>query len=726
MNKRDELAKAILNLEAQRAILGDATVDAAIAAINIQLNTLNPPAEPETQRKQATILFADVSGFTAMSETMDAEDVQTTMNALWQQVDQCILDHNGRIDKHIGDAVMALWGVDGAREDDPEQAVRAALDMQTAVSTFSSQQKLPLKMRIGINTGPVLLGKVGTTAEFTAMGDAVNTASRLEHAAPIGGILISHDSYRHVRGVFDVQLQAPLTVKGKVEPLQVYVVNRAKTRAFRTGTRGVEGIETRMVGRDDELQIVQNAWQAATSTSDLNRRSVTTLITIIGEAGVGKSRLLYEFERWLDLRPERIALFKGRSAEQTKGTPYFLLRDLLATRFNIRESDPIAAVRQKFEAGISTTLTDDAEMKSHILGQWLGYNFGDSPHIAPLRDDAEQLKNRGLLYLSQFWAAMGGKRPLILFLEDIHWADTSSLDAILDILRREPSLPMLIVALTRPSLFEHRPAWRDLGQNESIQIEGMELHEPDYRFLTLQPLPSAADRELLAEILQKVADIPEPLFNLVANRAEGNPFYMEELIKMLIDNGVILPSDDVWQVDMSQLDEAQIPGTLTGVLQARLDRLQPNEKVTLQRASVVGRVFWDTAVETLGDDQHQSQLSPLQTHEFIYQQKESAFVDTTQYLFKHDLLRDVTYQTVLKKARGLYHGQVAAWLAAAAEDNGRGDEYAAVIGEHYQAADELEKAAVWYGRAGKQFAANFAHNEAIRYLSSNSNSEIKK
>jgi predicted ATPase len=352
----------------------------------------------------------------------------------------------------LGDAVMALWGVDEAREDDPEQAIHAALAMQTAVHTFATTHHLPLKMRIGLNTGPALLGEVGTRAEFTAMGDTVNTASRLEQAAPVGAILISHNTY------------------------------------------------------------------------------------------------------------------------------YFLVRDLLATRFGIRESDPIEEIRQKFETAIAGILTDQAEMKAHFLGQWLGYDF------------------------------------------------------------------------------------------------------------------------------------------LVANRAEGNPFYMEELVKMLIDNGVIVPEEEQWQIDLTQLDESQIPGTLTGVLQARLDRLAANEKVTLQRASVVGRVFWDTAVKQLGDDPNQVQLTPLQSRELIYKQSETAFTGTEQFLFKHDLLRDVTYQTVLKKARQLYHGQIADWLVEVAAMNGRVDEYAAVIGEHYQLAGKPDQAALWYGRAGQYAAAHYAHEETIHYL----------
>ena len=238
MAEREQLEQAITQLEAQRATLGDGVVDASIAALHEKLAALEPMPPPE-QRKQVTILFADVSGFTPMSETLDAEEVSDLMNALWQRIDVAIVEHGGRIDKHMGDAVVALWGVDTARESDPEYAIRAALAMQAALAEFKAGHTL--RMRIGLSTGPVLLGTVGTTGEFSGLGDAVDLAEQLEEAAPTGGVLISHDTYRHVRGVFDVLEQEPLVVKGKVEPVQTYVVQRAKPRAFRLELAGDTG-----------------------------------------------------------------------------------------------------------------------------------------------------------------------------------------------------------------------------------------------------------------------------------------------------------------------------------------------------------------------------------------------------------------------------------------------------------------------------------------------------
>ena len=272
MSEHEQLEKAIAAIEAQRAILGNEVVDIALASMREKLAALESRREPQ-QRKQVTVLFADVSGFTAMAETMDHEEVSGVINSLWSRVDKAILEQGGRIDKHIGDAVMALFGTPIAQEDDPERALRAALKIQSEITAWKKEFDDPLsnqpsraqniQLRIGINTGPALLGTVGTTGEYTAIGDTVNLASRLEHAAPLGGILTSHDTYRHVGGVFDVTALEPISVKGKSEPVQVYRVNGIKPRSFRVTTRGVEGIETRTVGREPELEIMKAVFDDA-------------------------------------------------------------------------------------------------------------------------------------------------------------------------------------------------------------------------------------------------------------------------------------------------------------------------------------------------------------------------------------------------------------------------------------------------------------------------------
>jgi len=705
MTEREQLEQAIAALEVQRAVLGDVVVDSSIAALREKLAALSPTPRTEQKRKQTTILFADVSGFTAMSESLDAEEVADIMNALWQRLDAAITDNGGIIDKHIGDAVMALWGADAAREDDPERAVRGALDMQAALAIFRDDHQVKLAMRIGINTGPVLLGEVGTTGEFTAMGDTVNTASRLEHAAPVGGILISHDTYQHVRGVFDIQPQDPLQVKGKVEPLQVYVVERARAQAFRMDRRGVEHIETRMIGREAEMKQLQDTLY--TAIEDGERQ----MLTVVAEAGVGKSRLLYEYERWVNQQPENLTVFKGRANQEIQNLPHSLLRTLFAFRFQIKESDRAEVVREKLERGIAEQLgaDDRGQMKAHFIGQSLGFDFSNSPHLQGVLEDTRQVHNRTLIYLTEFFAAAAGKNPVLIFWEDIHWADDSSLDVINHLALKSPHQRLQIVCLTRPSLFERRPHWG----------EGQGFHHR----LDLRPLSKWDSRRLVAEILQKVEAVPAELRDEIVNRAEGNPFYVEELIKMLIEDGVIIAGDAQWRVEPDRLARMRVPPTLTGILQARLDSLPAVERTILQQASVIGRAFWDQAVarinqsagDNIDDQQVIPTLSALREREMVFRRETSAFEGAQEHLFKHAVLRDVTYESVLMRARRVFHALAAEWLIEKSGD--RISEHAGLIADHLELAGQTEQAVIYLRKAGEEAAKQYANREAIAYYS---------
>lgn len=709
-NECAKLEQAIAALEAQRNVLGDVAVDVAVAAVRQKI-ALAQMQENE-QRKQVTVLFADIVGFTAMAQSLDAEDVTTLMNALWQRLDSAIVSHGGAIDKHIGDAVMAVWGAQTVREDDPEQAIRAALAMQAELRAFAETQHQPLQMRIGVNTGPVLLGPVGTLSEYTAMGDTVNIASRLQHNAPVGGIIISHDTYRQVRGVFDLQAQAPLTVKGKIEPIQVYVVTQAKPRAFRLRTRGVEGVETHMIGRAAELEQLQNILRGAIDRRKLHQ------VTIIGEAGVGKSRLLYEFSNWCDLQTERICLFRGRASEETSRLPYALLRDLFAFRFEIADSDALSIAHGKLEQGIANLMPrdTDAVLKAHFIGHLIGLDYSSSPYLRGMLSDVKQIRDRALHYLAQFLAAAttrGGIATTMILLEDLQWAGDASLDALTSVMPTCRALPIMIIGLARPTLLERRPQWcepaiGDAYQNARIDVQ---LLSPD------------ESRQLVDEILKKVPEVPEALRELIVGGAEGNPFYLEELVKMLIDEQVIISGEERWRVEPARLATLRVPSTLTGVLQARLDSLPSDERETLQRASVVGRVFWSSAVAALSGVRHativmppslRNDLGTLCARELIFKRKASAFVGAEEYVFQHTLLRDVTYETVLKRLRRVYHARTAAWLIEQSSE--RADEYAGLIAEHYERAAEAAPAVEWYVRAGAVAKSRSAYTVTVAYL----------
>ncbi len=642
------------------------------------------------ERRMVTILFCDVKGSTAMAEQLDPEDWAEIMNGAFEFLIPPIYHHEGTLAQLMGDGILAFFGAPVSHEDDPERAIRAGLEIAEGVQGYAGELEkersiLGFNVRVGINTGLVVIGEMGSDLRvaYTAMGDAINLAARMEQNAPLGGILITHDTYRHVRGVFDVLPQEPIRVKGRSEPVLTYLVERAKPRAWRIGMRGVEGIETRMVGRDAELLTLEEAFLDAIDEAE------THVVTVVGEAGVGKTRLLDEFLSWAELRTETFTFFKGRGGAVTQSVPYSLIRDMLAYRFDILDSDSAATVLAKLREGMAQIMEPE---RADVVGQLVGFDLeaAGSQAVRALMGSS----NFGQLaraYFVQYVRGLAASQPMVMLLEDLQWADDSSLDLVGQLLAEIPDAAMLIVAAARPSLFERRPSWG----------EGEEAHSR----LDLKPLSRRATRGLVEEILQRVDDLPESLRDLVVEGAEGNPYYVEELIKMLIEDGVIVRGEPHWRVQLDRLAEVRVPPTLTGVLQARLDTLPEGEKVVLQRASVVGRLFWDSLVAQLAEDRVQQKgvqplLASLRERELIFRRERSSFAEAQEYTFKHSVLRDVTYETVLLKLRRRYHAQVAAWLEEHAAE--RLGEYLAVIAGHYELAAEWAKAAEYLQRAGEE------------------------
>ena len=701
----EQIAALKQAIEAQgtmRSVLDDSVVETTLAVLRDQLNDLErqatqQEASNQARRKLVTVLFADVSGFTAFSEKRDAEDVANLVNHLWIRADRVIEEYGGHIDKHIGDAVMALWGAETAREDDAERAVRAALKMQETFKEGAGA--LPIRLKVGVNSGQVLLSSIGTQGEFTAMGDTVNTASRLVHSADGGQVLISHDTYQLVRGVFDVQKQTPIMVKGKTEPLQTYLVQRVRPRAFRIGRRGVEGVTTRMVGREPEFQTIQDALEQ----SALHRR--VTVVVVKGDAGLGKSRLMYEFEAWLDSHPTDFYLFKGRADEETMRLPYSLLRDVFSERFQIRDSDTQAEARAKLMEGMSTMTGRRNEERTAFIGELLGFDFSESGFVRGIRNDARQIRDRSFNSIVQFFSELDS--PMVLLLDDIHWADMASLELIEYLAKLETELPLFILCTARPSLDESHPNW---GHNFPLNT-----------VITIKSLDFMASEELVSEILQNVSDLPPDLVETVAKNAEGNPFYLEELIKVLIEDGVIVKGEDVWQIVPQRLTQLRVPATLTGVLQARLDRLPSMESEVLERAAVIGRTFWDAAVAAMrgseaaqtltgGEDVH-SALSALRNKELVFVHQPSTFASAQEFIFKHAILREVTYERVLKAKRKLYHRMAGDWLIQ--QSGERIDEYLGLIAQHYELAGDTGRAVEFLERAADQSMRLSAYREAL-------------
>ena len=535
-----------------------------------------------------SILFLDAVGSTTLSQKLDPEEISAVMDGALARCSELVEAHQGKVLQYAGDNLLAVFGAADAREDDAERAVRCGLALLDLGRVLGGEVQAAhghegFNVRVGIHTGGVLLGG-GVDAEGTIRGIAVNIAARMEQTAPVGALRISHDTYALVRGMFDVEPQPPLQVKGIDEPVQSHLVVRAKPRSFYIGTRGIEGVATRMVGRDAEFALLRQAFERLF----VDRR--LAMVTVVAEAGMGKSRLLYEFETWSEARPERFYILRGRATPQTQSQPFGLLRDVLAWRFEIADDDTLEVAKAKFEQHIVPLFAHDegadlAEAHAHLLGHLLGIDHSGSRHVKGILDDPGQIRNRALHAAAQIFrrASVSHGCPVVLELEDLHWADDGTLDFLSRLSQLNRDVPMLMLSLTRPELFERRADW------------GRGVHDR----IDLKPLDHGARRQLAGELLKSLQHAPAALRDLVTERAAGNPFYMEELVKMLVDQGAIATAGTQWTLRPEKLLTTQVPASLTGVLQARLDGLPAPERRALQEASVIGAVFWDQALAAL-------------------------------------------------------------------------------------------------------------------------------
>jgi len=706
MTEQQQLEAAIAALEGQRSTLGDAVVDALLSAARSRLAALTVPAAspsvPEQSLRQVSILFLDVVGSTALAQHLDPEAISAVMDDALARGTAVVQAHAGKVLQYAGDNILAAFGADEAREDDAERAVRCGLALLDLGKRLGAEVQAAhghdgFDVRVGIHTGGVLLGG-GVDADGSIRGIAVNIAARMEQTAPTGALRISHDAYAQVRGLFEVERQEALAVKGVDEPIQSYLVLRAKSRHFRLGNRGIEGVATRMIGRDAELEALQDAFRRLF----VDRRLAA--VSVVADAGIGKSRLLYEFAAWSDARPERFHLFRGHATPQTQGQPFGLLRDIVAWRLQIADDDSLEAARSKMEQGLVPLFLDDdgpelAEGHAHLLGHLIGIEWRESRHVKDILDDPKQIRNRAFHAAAQLFRRIGlaDGSPVVLLLEDLHWADNESLDFLAYLAEIDRDLPLLMLACLRPTLLERRALW---------------CAERVHRRIDLQPLGKDMSRLLVSELLKKLPEVPVTLRELVTGGAEGNPFYMEELVKMLIDQGAI-ETGEVWKVNAERLLLTKVPTTLTGVLQARLDGLPAPERLTLQQASVIGPVFWDRALVAL-DTKASETLPELVRRELALPRADSRHDDLREYAFKHQILHQVTYSTVLKRTRRELHGKLARWLAA--PTGLRANDFLSEAARHFELAGDEANAAEYHTRAAEHGCTRMAHDAVLDHV----------
>ncbi|MFO1304141.1 MAG: adenylate/guanylate cyclase domain-containing protein [Burkholderiales bacterium] len=647
------------------------------------------------QRRMVSVLFLDVVESTALSRDLDPEDVADVFDGALARFGALVQQYGGRVLRFAGDGLLAAFGADRAREDDAERAVHAGLAMLEASREHAARIKREhriddFKVRVGVHTGYVLLGG-GVDGGGSIRGFTVNIAARLEQTAPPGHLRISYETWRQVRGLFDVEAQPPLYVKGQDEPLQTYLVQSARPRALRIPERGVLGHATPLVGRDAELAQLVQAFETTAGGGGLQA------VTLTGDAGLGKSRLLREFQHRLDAHARRAWLLLGRSQPGNELQPYGLLRDVLAWRLQIPDSASADVARAQLVQGLAPHLGPDGATDAMVLGQLVGMDFASEPALVQLGKEPRLLRDRGLAVFTRWLSGLAASdgSPVVLMLDDLQWADDASLDCVTQI-AAQSALPLTLVIGARPSLLDRRPKW---GQGW-----------PAHRAIALEPLDATMQNALGAALLARLPEVPADLASLIERRAEGNPYYAEELVQMLIDDGVIDASAEPWRLHGDKLETARIPETLVGVLQARLDAVPEGERRALQQASIVGPVFWDQAVAVLQPDAI-GFMPALQSKSMVQMRPASTFEGTSERAFHHHLLHQVTYDTVLKADRRSGHARAARWLAERVGD--RGTEYLTVTAGHYERAGDFDEAMDWYERALDTAIARFANRAAI-------------
>ena len=709
----DKLSASIKALEAQRDLLGDVVVDTSLKALGAQLSALEEQvaaqAIPSDERRLVTILFMDMVGSTGMAEKLDPEDWRQVVSKMHTSLGDAITAHHGTIAQYLGDGLLAFFGARVASEHDPENAIRAALEGQSKVSELLADENVQL--RAGIHTGLVVVGDLGAEEhkEFTASGDAVNLAARLQSAAPPGGILISYHTYRYVRGVFNLTPRPPLSVKGKSEPLQTYLVRSVKPRPFRSVTRGVAGIEARTVGREAEMKALRSAYLRAYEGHGM------VFVQLLSDPGVGKSRLLEDMRDWLDLREETNLLLRGRAFPDDSHQPFALVRRLWFDRFQIAEDAPLVLAEAKWVARFKEFYRqEDCEEQAHALGLLLGLPFEGSPHIKGMRNNPDQVKGRALVVSRELIQAIRQANPMVILLEDLQWADAASWEYLAEVLLdgRTGKQPhgLFILGAARP---DWNPPARLLEFLKSSPIE-KGLDEGSLQ-ISLAPLTDQAIHVLANELLQRVDDIPDEIIDLLVERSEGVPYFTEEMVNWFIDYDILNTKSEHWQFFPEKLREQPMPSTLQHMLLTRLSSLSQAERAALQRGAIFGRRFWSGGVEALGVSVGDELLSHLQPKGFVELQPESSLSGDTEWRFLQSMLQEVTYESVLKRERSALHHVAADWLEKQAGQAGRLDEFAGLLGDHYEKAGELSTATDWYLRAGKRAMVQGAPREAVNF-----------
>jgi class 3 adenylate cyclase/tetratricopeptide (TPR) repeat protein len=607
------------------------------------------PAVVREERKVVSVLFCDLVGFTAASEHADPEDVRARLRPYHAQLQQVIDSHGGTVEKFVGDAVMAVFGAPVAHEDDAERAVRAGLRILEAIEELNrGDEKLQLQVRVGINTGGavVALGAHPERGEGFVTGDVVNTASRLQGVAPVNGVAVSEATFRQTERVFTFTRLEPVQVKGKTEPLQVWQPLAARARF---GADVIRTSATPLVGREFERSLLITTFERAAT-----QRSCQ-LVTIVGEPGVGKTRLCTELLQYIEQRPGLVRWRQGRCLPYGEGIAFWALGEIVKAECGILESDSPEVALRKLDEAIAPDEPDRAWLKARL-----------APLVGAGGEPAAQ--EESFTAWRRFLEGLAAETPTVLVVDDLHWADEPMLAFLEHLADWSTGVPLLLLCTARPELQEKHPTWASSVRNAQT--------------INLAPLSDEETATLIALLLERTV-LPGATQQALLDRAGGNPLYAEEFVRLLSDRNLLGGS----------LDDVLLPDSVQALIAARLDTLSAERKGLLQDAAVIGKVFWAGALAAMGErDLREVELAlhELVRKELVRPSRSSSMQGEQEYGFWHLLVRDVCYGQIPRSSRAARHRAAAAWIERQAGD--RVDDLSDMLAYHYVQASDLARA----------------------------------
>jgi class 3 adenylate cyclase/tetratricopeptide (TPR) repeat protein len=626
---------------------------------------LAAPALPRREeRKVVSVLFCDLVGFTSRSERLDIEDVRALLAPYYQRLRAELERFGGTVEKFIGDAVMALFGAPTAHEDDPERAVRAALAIREAMAEFNqADPALDLHVRVGVTTGEalVVLDARPVEGEAMASGDVVNTAARLQTAAPVDGILVDDGTFRATERTIEYRQAEPVAAKGKTDPVKVWQALAARASL---GVDVAQAPRTSLVGRDWELGLLADA--LARSRTE----QTPQLVTLLGVPGLGKSRLVFELLQLVETGPELTIWRQGRCLPYGEGVALWALGEIVKAQAGILESDAAESAEAKLTRAVADVIADGQE------AAWVTIHLRPLVGLESARELGSERQGEAFAGWRRFLEALAEQSPTVLVVEDLHWADEVLLEFLDHLVDWAADVPLLVVATARPELLARRPGWGG-GKLNSVTV-------------SLTPLSEADTARLVGRLLGQ-ALLPAELQAALLARAGGNPLYAEEYVRMLADQGFLRRVGGTWQ--LGRAEELPLPETVQGIIAARLDTLAAEDKALVQDAAVLGKVGWLGALVALGDAEPaalEPRLHALERRELLRRERRSAVAGERQYAFRHVLVRDVAYAQLPRAARAAKHQRVARWLEALSPD--RAEDRAEQLAHHWQAALEYARA----------------------------------